>query len=225
MTAITRSAASESKHSGGRRHLGSSLVLVAAVGLAFVVVYTGWLAFSRIEFLLGWDETFSGAGSFTVVACEPEQVFGPDRWRCDGRLTTASATDVDSVLVVGKDARMSSRPYVGEQIEVFYDPTSTVGATAPPVVYARDAQLSELSRLYLALPPLFMILIGAAGALLGLGVARLRARTSNTRARWRTSPLLLDLQRRGTIWLIVGVVTFGLYQLLVRYVLGSAGVA
>lgn len=224
VTAITSGTASESKRSGGTRHLGSTMIPILAAVLALVVVAVGWSIASRVGFLLGWDDTFSGAGSFTVVACEPEQVFGPDRWRCEGRLTTAAATDVESELVVGKDARMSSRPYVGEQIDVFYDPVSPGAGSAPSVVHARDAQLSELSRLYLALPPLVMILVGAAGALTGLGVEQVRARSSNPDSRWRTSPLLLDLQRRGTIWLFVGVVTFGLYQLLVRYVLGSAGV-
>ncbi len=225
MTAIARRTAVESKQSDVTPHLGSTLVLIASIALALVAVYTGWSAFSRIGFLLGWNDTFSGTGSFTVVACEPEQVFGPDRWRCDGRLTTDDATDLSSELVVGKDARLSSRPYVGQQIDVFYAPATVAGAAGPPVVHARDAQLSELTRLYLALPPLVMIMVGASGSLLGLGIGRLRARSSNAEAWWRNSPLLLDLERRGAIWLVVGVATFALYQLLVRYVLGSAGVA
>jgi len=225
LTAITSGTAAESKRSGGTRPLMSAVVPVVAVVLALVVVYTGWSAFSRVRFLLGWNDTFSGRGSFTVVACEPEQVFGPDRWRCQGRLTTGDAADIDSELVVGKDARMSSRPYVGQQIEVFYEPASVAGSTGPSVVHAGDAQLSELTRLYLALPPLLMILIGSAGSLLGLGIRKLRARSTNTDASWRTSPLFLDLERRGAIWLVVGVVTFVLYQLLVREVLGSSGLA
>lgn len=225
MTAITSSTGTESKRSGATRHLGMVLAPIAAVALALLVASTGWFAFSRIEFLLAWNDTFSGTGTFTVVACEPEQIFGPDRWRCGGRLTTDDATDLSSELVVGKDARLSSRPYVGQQIDVYYAPATVARATGPPVVHARDEQLSELTRLYLALPPMFMILIGAAGWLLGMGFGWLRARSSNTEARWRNSTLLLDLERRGAIWLLVGAVTFALYQLLVRYVLGSAGVA
>lgn len=151
-------------------------------------------------------------------------MFGPDRWRCQGRLTTDEATDLGTELVVGKDAMLSSRPYLGQRIDVYYDPASTGRAAGPSVVHAVDAQLGELTRLYLVLPPLLIILVGAAGWLLGLAVNRLRARSSNVDAWWRTSPLFLDLDRRGAFWLGVGVVALGLHQLLVRYVLGSAGV-
>lgn len=225
MTAITSSTAMESKRSDATRRLGSALALLVAVALALVVAYTGWFAYSRIEFLLGWNDTFSGTGTFTVVACEPEQVFGPDRWRCEGRLTTDEDSDLPSELVVGKDARLSSRPYVGQQVVVFYAPAVVVESIGPPVVHARDAQLSELTRLYLALPPLTMIMVGAAGSLVGMGFGWLRSRSSNAASRWRNSPLLLDLERRGAIWLVVGVTTLAFYHLLVRYVLGSAGVA
>lgn len=225
MTAITSGTAAESSRSGGTRPLTVAVVPIVALVLALVVVYTGWSAFARARFLLDWNETFSGSGSLTVVACEPEQVFGPDRWRCQGRLTTGDAVDIDSELVVGKDARMSSRPYVGQQVEVFYAPAPDAGSTGPFVVHARDAQLTELTRLYLALPPLLMILIGSAGSLLGLGIRKLRARSTNADAWWRTSPLFVDLERRGAIWLVVGMVTFVLYQLLVREVLGSSGLA
>lgn len=224
MTAITSSTAAESTRSGGTGHLAASLLSIAAAALVLIVGVTGSSVISRIEFLLAWNDTFTGSGSFTVVACQPEPVFGPDRWRCQGRLTTGEATDLSSELVVGKDAWMSSRPYVGEQIDVYYDPASVAGAAGPPVVHASDSQLSELTRLYLVLPPLLIILVGAAGSLLGLALKRLKARSSNVEAWWRTSPLFLDLDRRGAFWLGVGVVAFGLYQLLVRYVLGSAGV-
>lgn len=224
MTVITSGIAAQSRRSVDTRSLWSSLMPIAAVALALVVAYTGWSALSRIEFLLAWNETFSGAGVLTVVGCQPEEAFGPDRWRCEGRLTAFEADEVSADLIVGKDARMSSRPYVGQQIEVFYDPAPAAGADGPLVVFARDAQLSELTRLYLALLPLLMVLVGAAGSLVGLVVNRFRARASNPDSWWRTSPLVLDLQRRGLIWLIVGMATFGLYQLLVRYVLGSAGV-
>ncbi len=176
----------------------------------------------RVGLLLDWNETFSGAGDFTVVTCEPEAVFGPDRWRCQGRLTTDTVERQPAVLLAGKEARMSRRPYVGQQVDVFYDPeTADQGEL---VVYADDAQLGELARLYLGLVPLVMILVGAAGSLLGSALARIASRPTNTGSWWRTSPLVVDLPRRGVIWLTVGVTLFVVHQLLVRYVLGSAGV-
>jgi hypothetical protein len=68
-----------------------------------------------------------------------------------------------------------------------------------------------------------MILIGSAGSLLGLGIRKLKARSTNADTSWRTNPLFVDLERRGAIWLTVGVVTFALYHLLVFKVLGSSG--
>lgn len=225
MTAITSGTAAESRRSVGTRSLGSVLLPLVAAMLAVVVAYTGWLIVARAGLLVTWNDTFSGTGTVTVVGCEPVEAFGPDRWRCDARLTTRDTDKVETELIVGKDARLSSRPYVGQQIEVFYAPGSLGNTGSPTVVYARDAQLNELTRLYLALPPWTMILVGAAGSLLGLALDRLRARSPNAESWWRTSPLLLDLRLRGAIWLVVGVVTLGLYQLLVRYMLGSAGVA
>lgn len=225
MTTITSGTAGESRRSVDPRPLASSLMPIAAVALAVAVAYTGWSVLTRVEFLLTWNDSFSGSGVLTVVGCQPEPVFGPDRWRCEGRLGTAEADEVDADLIVGKDALLSSRPYVGQQVQVFYDPAPATGADEPRVVFARDAQLSELARLYLALPPLLMILVGAAGSLLGVAVDQLGARSSKSESWWRTSPLLLDLRRRGAIWLVVGLATLGLYHLLVRAVLGSAGVA
>ncbi len=114
-------------------------------------------------------------------------------------------------------------PYVGQRLDVFYDPASETGGV-PEIVYSRDAQLGELARLFFALVPLVMIAIGAAGWLLGMLVGRLMVR-SPADSWWRRSPLFSDLRRRGSIWLMVGVGVLVVHQLIVSYILGSAGVA
>ncbi len=203
----------------------TGLAPLVAGALVVVAVIAGFSALSRIRILLEWNDTFSGVGTFTVVACESEGGFGPDQWRCEGRLTTSAAADLGAELIVGKDARLSSRPYVGQQVEVYYVPPGVDGGAGPEVVYALNTQLAELTRLYLILPPLMMIMIGAAGAVLGLVVEWLVARSPDADSRWRTSPRFPDLRRRGTIWLIVGSAVLMLHQLVVHYVTGSAGVA
>ena len=225
MTAITSGTSAESRQSIDVARLRSILTVLAGVGVAVVVVLAAWSAITRIQLLLGWNETFSSTGTFTVVACEPDVAFGPDRWMCDGRLTTSAATDVSSQLIVGKDAVMSARPYIGQQVAVFFAASEGATPVTPDIVYADDSQLSELSRLYLALPPLIMIVIGGVrmaarcGRSGSPGVA-LRADA----AWWHTSPLFRDLRRRGVTWLLVGAALLVLHQLAVVYVLGSAGV-
>ena len=120
---------------------------------------------------------------------------------------------------------MSSRPYVGQRVDVYYAAGSGPAGSGPEVVFARDEQLGELARLYLALIPLVMVAVGSVGWLLGFLIERLESRSTDTDSWWRRSPLLADLQRRGAIWLLVGLGAFVGYQLVVRYVLGSAGVA
>lgn len=222
MTAITSGTATT--ESGRLVGLRSNTMPLVTVVLALVALTAGWSALARIGFLLTWNDTLSGSGEFTVVACQAEDVPGPDRWRCEGRLTTA-AGNREAVLVVGKGAVMSSRPYVGQRVDVFYADGPTEADTEAGLVYSKGAQLAELTRLYLALLPWLMVVIGAAGWMFGLLLERLGTRSTDPDSWWRSSPLFTDLQRRGAIWLVVGVGTFVLYQLVARYLLGSAGVA
>ncbi len=222
MTAITSgTATTESQRAVDANGSWSPSDIAVAVALSVVVAAAAWATFSRLQLLAGWNQTFSSVGQFTVVGCEPEDRFGPDRWDCAGRLARSpSSSTREATLVVSKDGRVASRPYVGKTLAVYYSPSS---GEESPVVYSRDGQLAELTRLYLALLPRILVLVGAFGWLLGLLLDRLAARTAS-QSTWRRSPLISGLQRRGAAWVMAGGGAFVLYYLVVRYVLGSAGV-
>lgn len=208
------------------------------VVIAALMILSAMLLIDRVRFLAGFNHEFSGSGLFQVTHCET--VNGDEgKWRCDGALTVdGRLEEIPSILITSQASLTSGRPYVGEQVEVFYRSGDS------STVYPRSARLGELTRLYLQLVP--MLLLAAGSLLWSLGW--LSAALAGTRRpsdqiiviergralqpAWAASdagfgPLRISsvrsLKRRGTAWIVAGVVLTIAVALLGRLALGSLG--
>ncbi len=214
---------------------GRRLIPVVIGALAIVTVM---LLVDRTRFLSTFDTDFSDSGLFQVTQC---QELGGDsgQWRCNGSLTEdGRLTEVPSRLVATRGSLSSSRPYVGERLDVFFETGDN------STVYPQSARLGELTRLYVQLVPMFLLLLGALLWLTGWVAKMFGPRPGSTdemivvekgrqlQPSWAASevgfgPLRLPavgaLQRRGGAWLVTGFVAAVAVAVLTRIVLGSLG--
>jgi hypothetical protein len=202
--------------------------LIAPMVLAAVALISGFLAVQRASVLVGWEATFTGAGSFVVESCQTYDQWGPDQWHCPGRLTAESqSVAVASTMVVSRGAMPSLRPYVGQQWEVFFAlpvDSEIDEAEVPEFVYADQLQLSEITRLYISIFPRVLLSVGAAGWLVGWWFKR-RSKSKSDGWWVRRLPGMSVLQRRSSGWIVVAFATYIVYRLIAYYLLGSVGVA
>ncbi len=214
---------------------GRRLIPVIIGALLIVSVM---LLVSRIRFLTSFDTEFAGAGSFQVAQCD-ESGGDNGQWRCAGSLTVdGRLTEVPGRMVAARGSLTSSRPYVGEQIDIFF-PTGDNS-----VVYPRSSRLGELTRLYIQLVPMLLLLFGSLLWLIGWA-GKTYGRTPGTpgemivvekgrqlQPSWAVrdlgfGPLRLasagSLRRRGIVWLGAGFVIAVAVAILTRVLLGSLG--
>jgi hypothetical protein len=172
----------------------------------------------RVGDLRYWSEIHDGRGQYQVRSCTADTGLGADVWRCDGALVAdGSSTDVRSDLVTSLGAFASRRPYVGQQIDVFFDETEL------GTVYPLQSRLNELARLYLSLLPRVLVLVGAAMWLVGWHLTR-NLDPSDLVARDSIRfPQRFAWQARGLRWMAAAVGFLVVNHLLATRVIGSLG--
>lgn len=212
----------------GRRALPALIGAVLLIGVVILV--------SRVRFLAGFNGDYSGSGKFQVTHCES---LGQNQgqWRCDGSLTVDGRLDaVPSRLVTSQASITSDRPYVGEMVGVFFQPSDSA------TVYPQSARLGELTRLYVQLMPIaflvagsFLWVLGWASGTLGSSSGQQlvivergrRLQPALTVSDVGFGPLTVPsseaLRRRGWAWMVSGVGLAVAVVALGRFVLGSLG--
>ncbi len=210
--------------------------LPVVVGALFIL--SVMFLVDRVQFLAGFDDELAGSGSFQVTQCD---ALGGERgqWLCNGALTVdGRLTEVSSRLLATSGATTSSRPYVGQQLDVFFRPEES------GTVYPRSARLGELTRLYIQLVPVLLLLFGSLLWLVGWAAKRFSSPSQSTdeiivvekgrllQPSWTVGdlgfgPVKLgsagSIQRRGGIWMVAGLAVAVGVALLGRLVLGSLG--
>lgn len=191
---------------------------VIPVTMALLCVIGMLLTASRVGLLLDWSERYDGAGEHTVTACFADGTSGGDSWMCNGALVADGSTvDVRSDLITSRGASASSRPYVGERTDVFYD-SDNLG-----VVHPTAYRLNELARLFLSLLPRLLL---AGGALIWLAGWALTRNVDGTDLMVRDSvrlPGRFVWQQRGITWMVVAVGALIGNHLLTSRIIGSLG--
>lgn len=191
---------------------------VIPVMMALLCVIAVLLTASRVGLLLDWSDRYDGAGEHVVSACSADEVAGGQSWLCSGALVADGSTvDVRSDLITSRGASASSRPYVGQRTDVFFD-SGNLG-----VVHPTAYRLNEMARLFVSLLPR-LLLVG--GTLIWLAGWALTRRLDTTDLLVRDSvrlPGRFVWQRRGITWLVVGVGAFVAAHLLTGQVIGSLG--
>lgn len=191
---------------------------VVPVAMAVLCVIAMLMTASRIGLLLDWSDRYDGAGEHVVSACSADDVAGGDSWLCSGALVADGSTiDVRSDLVTSRGASASSRPYVGQRIDVFYD-SDNLG-----VVHPTAYRLNEMARLFVSLLPRLLL---AGGTLIWLAGWALTRNLNTTDLLVRDAvrlPGRFGWQRRGVTWLLVGAGVFIGVHLLTSRVIGSLG--
>ncbi len=219
-----------------RRLVGTA----APVLVATTLVLSGALLVGRVALLSAWSGRYGSTGVFQVDQCEAAGGRVSRQWRCQGELTLADdAGRARSVLIASRDTITSFRPYVGQRLEVFFR-DDNIGR-----VYPQRSQLAELTRLFFSLFPRLLLFLGSLTWLVGwllqntgkpyshptlVMVEGLRPRDRRFliagdrlgRLR-RYSPQ--RLKKRGQAWMLTGMVSVVILTLLMRYVVGSLGIA
>jgi hypothetical protein len=217
MVEVVRAAKKEPLSFVDRKILGEVLnygvpVLVLLVGLVALN-----LTLDRAGSLRTWSESYEETASYLAVGCESVDRFSGDQWRCSGSLDGERATD-SSVLVTSRNAASSSRPYVGERLDVFH--ATGDDATVYPLQY----RLNELTRLYLSLLPRLLLLIGSIIWLAGWFLTRkLDASDFVTRDALRL-PQRFSWKSRGVTWMLAAAGVLALNHFLTTRILGSLGI-
>lgn len=206
-----------------------ALVEMAAPALfAIVAVVFAVLSIQRIETLVSWGDIYAGSGAVTVVDCEPQDQRGPDQWLCLARITTQDGVSraKPTTLVASKGALVSDRPYVGQELDVYFQiPDAVVlDGWSPDRSYPQASQLTELTRLYFSLIPRLLILLGSLAWLLGWFTTRGSHRLTRG-GWWERIPFRFTLQRRGVGWTTLGLVIFLIAVILEYQIFGSVGAA
>lgn len=213
------------------------MAMAAPVIVATVLLVSGVLLLGRTQLLIDWGGRFEQGGVFQVQDCEPTGGLITRQWRCLGELTTDSGATVPSQLVTARQTITSSRPYVGQGVDVFFDDNN------PSRVYATRSELAELTRLFFSLFPRLLLFLGSLAWLMGWLVLKRRnqgdgdlvvVQGSDSRTR-RFLPVIDQLgrrrrlsphrlQRRGRALMLAGVVSTALLMALTRFVVGSQGI-
>lgn len=201
----------EAIHEGVREYLAPVVMaLLCVIGMA--------LTASRLGLLLEWSERYDGGGEHVVSGCAPGGVSGGDSWECTGALVVdGSQVDVRSDLVSSRGALASSRPFVGERTEVFFD-SDDLGLVHPVAL-----RLNEMARLYLSLLPRLLLVGGTLIWLLGWALTR-HLDTNDLLVRDTVRiPGRFVWQRRGVVWLMAAVGFLLANHLLTGRIIGSLG--
>ncbi len=186
--------------------------------MAIVFLFSLTLSIQRAGFLRDWSESYGQTSSYLVVGCGPIERFSGDQWACDGRLDQGVSREGPSTLITSREARASSRPYVGERLDVFF------AADSSATVYPLQYRLNELTRLYLSLLPRLLVMFGSIIWLAGWALTRnLDPADFVTRDSMRL-PQRFSWRSRGITWIISGLGFFVVNHYLTTRVLGSLNI-
>ncbi len=208
--------------------------------VATVLFLSGALLVGRVALLSAWNGRYGSTGVFQVDQCEAAGGRVSRQWRCQGELTLADdAGRARSVLIASRDTITSFRPYVGQRLEVFFR-DDNIGR-----VYPQRSQLAELTRLFFSLFPRLLLFLGSLTWLFGW-LLQSRGKPSSqptlvmvegSRPRDRRFLIAGDrlgrlrrfsplrLKKRGQAWMLTGLISVVILTLLMRYVVGSLGIA
>jgi hypothetical protein len=198
-----------------------AVVRDAVLPLLMVVLFLVALSatLDRAGVLRSWSSDFSGRGEFLVESCGEILNRGADQWGCRGWFTPEGQATVEGTqLVTSHGARASGRPYVGQQLGVFFE----VGRFGQ--VYPVEYQLNELTRLYLSFIPRLMVMIGALLWLVGWFTTRnLDADDPITKDSVRF-PQRFNWRGRGVTWIVAAVGVAALNYVVTTRLIGSLGI-
>lgn len=201
-----------------RKSLGEVWQYGLPVLIALACLLSLMLTVQRAGTLRTWSDTFSGSGSFLVESCDPVQQRGPDQWNCSGRLSIGGSVDRDPMLVTSLGALASDRPYVGQNINVFFEKGDD--STVYPVQY----RLNELTRMYLSLLPRLLVFVGTLIWLAGWVFTRNYDPEDYVARDTVRFPQRFIWQSRGVSWIGAAVVFLALNYLLSSRIIGSLDV-
>lgn len=192
-------------------------VLPVLVVLLFLFALTATLG--RAGSLRSWSADYSGSGQYLVESCSEVLNRGADQWSCSGWFTTTGQNSTEQTrLVTSLGAYASERPFVGQEMDVFFE----VGNFDQ--VYPASYQLNELARLYLSLIPRLLLMVGALLWLAGWFATRnLDSNDPVTRDTVRF-PQRFNWRNQGVTWMAVAIGLFILNYVVVTRVIGSLGV-
>ena len=189
---------------------------VLPIAMAVLVVVAVSATLSRGGALRTWSDDYDGAGTFLVESCQPSPDFSGGQWTCAGRLTSAGATqEIRTTLLTSMDARVSQRPYVGQQMDIFHQ----VGDRSQ--VYPLAYRLNEMTRVYLTLIPRLLLLVGAVMWLVGWMLTRNTDRDDLVARDAMRLPQRFGWQSRALNWFIGAGVIWVLNHLLTTRLIGS----
>ena len=217
MVEVVRAAKKEPLSFVDRKALSEISHYGVPILVAVVLVVALNLTIDRAGFLRTWSENYDQTASYLVVGCEPVERFSGDQWTCSGQFD-GNETVGSSLLVTSRNAASSSRPYVGERLDVFY----ATGDEA--TVYPLQYRLNELTRLYLSLLPRLLLFLGTVIWLAGWFFTRnLDAADFVTRDSMRI-PQRFSWKSRGVSWMLAAVGVLVLNHFLTTRLLGSLAI-
>jgi len=218
MVEVVRATKSEPLGFVNRLSLSHVLPYGLPVLMVLVIAISVTLTIQRAGVLRTWSEVYSGTGSFLVESCDARQGMGADQWSCHGHLTTGGTVDGDSELTTSLGAVASARPYVGQNIDVFFDQDDR--STVYPVQY----RLNELSRAYLSLLPRLLLLVGSVIWLAGWLLTRKLDPEDYVARDAVRIPQRFTWRARGWSWIGAAAVVLVLNHVLATRVIGSLAI-
>lgn len=195
---------------------GSYLFPVMMAGVFLVSLP---LVIDHATALRGWSSDHAGAGTFIVESCTVKTEFAGGQWRCGGWFTTEGATQpLRTTLASPMEAWGATQPYVGEQLESFH-------ATGDrSMIYPNSYWLNEMTRVYLALIPRLLVLVGASMWLVGWFLTRDVDAEDRVTLDAVRLPQRFGWQARALNWFVAAGIVWAINYLLVTRITGSLGI-
>ncbi|MEM7324904.1 MAG: hypothetical protein AAF531_17590 [Actinomycetota bacterium] len=218
MVEAVRTTKSEPTGLMDRVSIGAVLDIVFPVVMVVVLLVSLTMTLNHASALRTWSADYDGAGRFLVESCTAQEAFGGGQWLCAGRFTTEGATqELRTTLASPIEARGATRPYVGQRLEVFH------ASGDRGIVYPLSYRLNEITRVYLALIPRLLVMVGALMWVVGWFLTRNVDPDDLVQRDTMRLPQRIGWQARAFNWFIAAGIVWAIGYLVSTRIIGSLG--